>query len=61
MKPLGRPPVADKLAELERQLSALLNIMKQQSDKLDRIEKCFARDRAYESLFDRWPGGVNGR
>ena len=55
----GRPPLEPRIKELEKQVDALLRIMEGMDDRLRELEG--RQTRTYEPLFDRWPGGVNGR
>ena len=62
MKPIGRPPTLERIIDLEKQVNVLLNILKDQSDKIirleSRIDRLIDQDKqvrdTYKPLFEHW-------
>ena len=53
----GRPPLAPRIQELEKQVNTLLNILKGLSDRVRVIEeRAVYKQEPYKPLFDHWPG-----
>lgn len=54
----GRPPVIDRIIDLEKQVNLLLNLLKEHRDRLERLESRIDRmsfkPEPYQPLFDKW-------